>query len=211
MFRRGIKSEILEAGSSIIRIHHKDSGAIWFGPKPGLPPAFRFDAPAREYRTMYAAIAIGGAFVETVLHGRTEEQIVGRAFVEQRAWTEFTSFRPLKLMKLYDDGLFWHGTDASISAMPSYATSRQIALLHSTKGPIWTGSCTGLVTIMGSFALRSSIVSQVLNSTLVGPGSFASIRMFAILSWQSMARSTTPARQFRHCPKSRKDDPPPWI
>lgn len=84
---------------------------------------------------MYAAIAIEGAFVETILHGRTDEQIIGRAFVEQRAWTEFTSVRPLKLMKLYDDGLFWHGTDASISAMPSYTRSRRIALAAFHEGP----------------------------------------------------------------------------
>lgn len=127
-FRRGIKSEILELGSTIIRIHHKDSGAIWFGPKPGLPPAYRFDAPAAEYRTMYAATAIEGAFVETILHGKTEEQLVSRAYVEQRAWTEFTTVRPFRLMKLYDEGLFWHGTDAGISAMPNYLASRQIAL-----------------------------------------------------------------------------------
>lgn len=126
---------MLAAGSSIIRIHHKDNGAIWFGPKPGFPPAHRFDAPAGEYRTMYAAVSTEGAFVETILHGRTEEQIVGRTFIEHRAWTEFTSARPLKLMKLYDDGLFWHGTDAGISATPSYARSRQIALAAFHEGP----------------------------------------------------------------------------
>jgi hypothetical protein len=133
-FRHGIRSEILETGSAIIRIHHKDNGAIWFGPKPGLPPAYRFDAPAAEYRTMYAAVRIEGAFAETILHGKTEEQLVGRAYVEQRAWTEFTTLRPFKLMKLYDDGLFWHGTDASISAMPSYTRSRQIALAAFREG-----------------------------------------------------------------------------
>jgi RES domain len=134
-FRRGIKSEILETGSTIIRIHHKDNGAIWFGPKPGLPRAYRFDAPAAEYRTMYAAVAIEGAFVETILHGKTEEQIVSRAYVEQRAWTEFTTVRPFNLMKLYNEGLFWHGTDASITAMPSYTRSRQMALAAFREGP----------------------------------------------------------------------------
>lgn len=126
--RRGIKSEILETGSIMTRIRHRDNGSIGFGPKPGLPPAYRFDAPAAEYRTMYAAVAIEGAFAETILHGKTEEQIVSRAYVEQRAWTEFATVRPLKLMKLYDDGLFWHGTDASLSAVPNYTRSRQIAL-----------------------------------------------------------------------------------
>jgi hypothetical protein len=134
-FRRGIKSEILEMGSTIIRIHHKDNGAIWFGPKPGLPPAYRFDAPAGDYRTMYAAAAIEGAFVETILHGKAEVQIVSRGYVEQRAWTEFGTVRPFKLMKLYDEGLFWHGTDAGISATPSYTRSRQIALAAFREDP----------------------------------------------------------------------------
>jgi hypothetical protein len=134
-FRRGIKSEILQTSSTIIRVHHKDNGAIWFGPKLGLPPAYRFDAPAAEYRMMYAAVAIEGAFVETILHGKTGEHIVSRAYVEQRAWTEFATVRPFRLMKLYDEGLFWYGTDASISAVPSYSRSRQIALAAFREGP----------------------------------------------------------------------------
>jgi hypothetical protein len=127
-FPRGIKAEILEAGSTITRIHHENNDAIWFGPKPGLPPAYRFDAPGAEYRTMYAAAAIEGAFVETILHGRTEQQIVSQGYVDQRAWTELTLLRPLTLMKLYGDGLFWHRVDANISAAPDYMRSRTIAL-----------------------------------------------------------------------------------
>jgi len=84
---------------------------------------------------MYAAVAIEGAFVETILHGKAEEQIVSRAYVEQRAWTEFTTVRSFKLLKLYDEGLFWHGTDASISAMPSYTRSRHVALTAFREGP----------------------------------------------------------------------------
>jgi len=133
-FRRGIKSEILEADSTIVRIHHKNNGAIWFGPKPGVAPAHRFDAPAAEYRMMYAAVAIEGAFVETILHGKSGEQIVRRAYVDQRAWTEFATVRAFRLMKLYDEGLFWHGTDASISAMPSYSKSQQVALAAFREG-----------------------------------------------------------------------------
>lgn len=115
-FPRGVKTEILEAGSGLFRIHHQDNGAIWFGPKPGSPPAYRFDASGGQYRVMYAAASIDGSFVETILHGKAGVQIVSRAFVDLRAWTIITSVRPLTLMKLYDDGLFWHRTDASVSA-----------------------------------------------------------------------------------------------
>jgi len=128
MFPRGIKTEILEAGSEIIRIHHQDQGAVWFGPKPGLPPAYRFDAPSQEYRTLYAAAALDGAFVETILHGKSASQIVSLAYVNQRAWTAISVLRPLTLMKLYDEGLFWHRTDARVSAADDYREPRRIAL-----------------------------------------------------------------------------------
>jgi hypothetical protein len=85
---RGIKTEILAPESTIVRVHHQQNGAISFGPKPGLPLAYRSDAPDGEYRTMYPAAAIDGAFVETILHRRTKDQTVSEAFVDQRAWTE---------------------------------------------------------------------------------------------------------------------------
>lgn len=127
-FPRGVKTEVLEVGTKIIRIHHRNQNAIWFGPKPGLPPAYRFDAPGHEYRTLYAASALDGAFVETILHGRSADQIVSRAYVNQRAWTAISVLRPLTLVKLYDEGLFWHRTDARVSATDDYREPRRIAL-----------------------------------------------------------------------------------
>jgi hypothetical protein len=127
-FPNGLKTEILEGGSDIIRIHHRNNGPIWFGPKPGVAPAYRFDATGAEYRVMYTAASIDGSFVETILHGKTREQIISRAFIEQRAWTVLVTQRPLVLMKLYDEGLFWHRTDASVSAAHDYAEPRRIAL-----------------------------------------------------------------------------------
>nr|WP_246527004.1 RES family NAD+ phosphorylase [Plastoroseomonas hellenica] len=138
-FPHGIKTEILEAGSRLIRIHHKDNGPIWFGPKLGMPPANRFDASGGEYRAMYAATSLDGAFVETVLHGRTKDRILTRANVHLRAWTPIETCRPLTLAKLYDDGLLWHGTDAGISASESYTASRRIALALHSEGPAVDG------------------------------------------------------------------------
>jgi hypothetical protein len=127
-FPKGAKTEILPVGSKILRIHHEDNDAIWFGPALDKPPAYRFDATAGQYRVMYAAAAIDGAFAETILHGRTESQIVSRALVQRRAWTELTLQRPLTLMKLYDDGLFWLRTDARISAADDYRAPRKLAI-----------------------------------------------------------------------------------
>jgi hypothetical protein len=76
---------------------------------------------------MYAAEALDGAFVETILHGRTKDRIIARHYVHLRAWTALTTRRPLRLLKLYDEGLFWHGTDASVSAVDNYVEPRRIA------------------------------------------------------------------------------------
>ncbi len=127
-FPNGIKSERLAAGATILRIHQKDYGPIWFGPNPGDRPANRFDAPGGEYRVMYAAENLDGAFVEAILHGKTRNKILTRAFVGQRAWSSLRAQRDLVLVKLYDDGLLWHGTDAAVSASDDYTTPRRIAL-----------------------------------------------------------------------------------
>ena len=102
-FPVGIKTEILPAGSEIVRIHHKDHGPVWFGPKPGWPPAYRFDAPGGEFRVMYAAASLDGAFVETILHGRTKDRIVARSYVDQRKWTIIRTRRDLTLAKFHGE------------------------------------------------------------------------------------------------------------
>jgi hypothetical protein len=109
-----------------VRVHRLVDGPIWFGPRPGSPPAYRFDAPAGEYRTLYAAKALTGAFVETVL--RSNRRIVTSAFVNQRQWSHFKVGRSLKLAKIMDEGLRWHGVDAGICSTDTYAESRRFAL-----------------------------------------------------------------------------------
>lgn len=138
-FPNGIKTETLKSGSKFIRIHHRGQGPIWFGPKPGLPPANRFDAVSGEYRLMYAAAGLDGAFVETVLHGRTKDRILTRASVNLRAWTPIETCRDLDLVKLYDEGLLWHGTDAGVSASESYGEPRRLALALHTECPTVDG------------------------------------------------------------------------
>lgn len=131
-FPKGIKLETLAAGSALVRIHHRNHGPIWFGPKAGLPPSSRFDAPDGQYRTLYAALTLDGAFVETILHGRVGTSILSRSFVFDRGWSVLRTMRDLRLAKLHGDGLFWHGTDASISSERDYTEPRRVALaLHS--------------------------------------------------------------------------------
>jgi hypothetical protein len=130
VFPNGLKDVSLPVGAEIVRVHQKTKGPIWFGPAPGGAPANRFDATGGEYRTLYAAAELVGAFVETILH-KPAGRIVRRDFIEQRAWSTLRLKRKLQLAKLYDEGLLWHGTDAAISASDSHAEPRRMALaLH---------------------------------------------------------------------------------
>ena len=124
-FPSGVLKTHLPAGQRIIRVHQIGKGALWFGPAPRMPPNYRFDAPAGEYRTLYAAEHLTGAFVETVL--RQAKRIVGWPFVEARGWTEFTCKRDLIFAKAYDEGLINHGITADICTGDDYTNSRRFA------------------------------------------------------------------------------------
>lgn len=129
-FPSGLLEWRVESGRPIIRIHQTAHGAIWFGPEPGNTPVYRFDAPAGEFRTLYGAEELTGAFVETVL--RRARRIIAKSFVEQRKWTVLAPHRDLLLAKVFDDGLLYHGVTADICAGDDYSASQRFAAdLHS--------------------------------------------------------------------------------
>ncbi len=134
LFPRGVLAEIVPAGSVIIRMHHQAHSPLWFGPRPGTPPQHRFDAPAGEYRVLYCAARLAGAFVESVLR-KPAGRIVARAYIDERVWSEVTVRRALRLAKLRDEGLHWHGTDAAISASDDYTAPRRLAIALHTAFP----------------------------------------------------------------------------
>lgn len=126
-FPAGLLTTQLDAGEIIVRIHRKGQGAVFFGPGAGKPPQNRFDAPAGEYGVLYAAGRLEGAFVETLLR-RPSGRIVRRDYIEERLWTPIRLERPLTLAKIMDEGLLFHGVDASVSASDDYRPSRALAL-----------------------------------------------------------------------------------
>lgn len=126
-FTAGLLPTQLDAGEIIVRIHRKGQGAVFFGPGAGRPPQNRFDAPAGEYGVLYAARRLEGAFVETLLR-RPAGRIVRRDYIEERQWTPIRLERPLTLAKVMDEGLLFHGVDASVSASDDYGPSRALAL-----------------------------------------------------------------------------------
>ncbi len=125
-FPAGLLPMQLDAGEIIVRIHRKGQGAVFFGPGAGKPPQNRFDAPAGEYGILYAARRLEGAFVETLLR-RPSGRIVRRDYIEERQWTPIRLERPVILAKIMDEGLLFHGVDASVSASDDYALSRALA------------------------------------------------------------------------------------
>ncbi|MCJ8508634.1 RES family NAD+ phosphorylase [Rhizobium lemnae] len=115
----------LPANSHFVRIHQAVHSAVWFGPAPGAGPAYRFDAPSGQYRTMYAAQQLEGAFAETIL--RRANRIIARPYVELRQWSVIETARELSLLKLFDEGLVWHGVTADICSGDDYRISQSFA------------------------------------------------------------------------------------
>jgi hypothetical protein len=113
---------LIPANSIFVRIHGLGQGPLWFGPAPGAPPAYRFDAPGGEFRTLYGAERLEGAFAETIL--RRARRILARDYVELRQWSLIRTLRDLKLAKLFDNGLVWHGVTADIGAGDDYRASQ---------------------------------------------------------------------------------------
>jgi RES domain len=119
----------LKAGAQIVRIHRLGQGPHWFGPGPGQPPAYRFDAPNGEYRTLYAAQRLEGAFVETLL--RRANRLLPLSQVDDRQWSVLEVERDLLLAKVFNQGLIRHNVTTDICAGDDYTASQTLALsLH---------------------------------------------------------------------------------
>lgn len=122
----------LPAGFQIIRIHWSTKGAVWFGPLRGNMPGNRFDAPAGQFGTLYAAQGLRGAFAETVL--RKAARIIAWPVVEKRAWSVLELQRDVDLAQLHGDGLAWHGVTSDICAGDDYGPSQALSLALHGKG-----------------------------------------------------------------------------
>lgn len=132
-FRAGLLAVELGVGEIMVRVHHQNNGAIFFGPNPGTLPRNRFDAPSGEYRVLYTAERLEGAFAECIL--KRPGRVVRRAFVEEQMWTPLRLGRSVILAKVMDEGLHFHGVDASVSASEDYGASRALALALHTDFP----------------------------------------------------------------------------
>lgn len=94
---------------------------------------YRFDAPAGQFGVLYAAFDLATAFSETVL--RTTPQLTPAGQEPLLTYEELSRRRvvqlaavagtePLRLIKLYDEGLAAAQTDNRIATDDDYATTR---------------------------------------------------------------------------------------
>jgi hypothetical protein len=94
---------------------------------------YRFDAPTGEFGVLYAAFDLATAFAETVLRTvpqsipageeplLTYEELARRRVVQ---FAEAPAGRPMRLVKLYDEGLAAAKVDNRIATDDDYATTR---------------------------------------------------------------------------------------
>jgi hypothetical protein len=93
---------------------------------------YRFDAPDKSFGVLYAASDVATAFAETVVRDTPKRSGAGAAVVVD--YKEIASRcvialktgadrRPLRLIKLYDEGLAAAQTDNQISSRDHYPTT----------------------------------------------------------------------------------------
>ncbi|HLJ63216.1 MAG TPA: RES family NAD+ phosphorylase, partial [Stellaceae bacterium] len=100
--------------------------ALFFGPGRGVPPRYRFDAPAGEYQVMYAGLSYEAALVETLFRN-PRRRIVDLVELQIRSMATLTNKTKLRLVKAHGEGLAMLGTDAAL-ATSRYLSSRRWAL-----------------------------------------------------------------------------------
>lgn len=116
----------MAADSKWWRIHRTEQSPVFFGPAPGRPPTYRFDAPGGEYRILYLGQSLSAAFVETLLRN-PRIPFIERSELEERSVAVLTNQHPLKLVDLRGGGLSQVGVDNRLTT-GSYEVAGRWAL-----------------------------------------------------------------------------------
>ena len=109
--------EVLPAGTVFHRIHRMTLDPVFFGPGLGVPPTYRFDSGSGQFGVLYVGLSRAGAIAETLLRN-PHRFMVATAEITDRAATELTCHRAVRVVKLYGAGLQTVGTDNAISTGP---------------------------------------------------------------------------------------------
>ena len=109
--------EVLPAGTVFQRIHRMTLEPVFFGPGIGVAPTYRFDSGSGQFGVLYVGLSCAGAIAETLLRN-PHRLMVATAEIADRAATELTCRRAVRVVKLYGAGLQTVGTDNAISTGP---------------------------------------------------------------------------------------------
>lgn len=121
----------IRTGARLHRIHRPHHDPVFFGP-PGPDPLFRFDAPAGNYKVLYAARTLETAFGEALVRSPAVPYVTSSA-VQARVRSELITTRTLKLYPLIDAGVSAHGLSFTDLHGDAYAKTWQIsAQIHET-------------------------------------------------------------------------------
>lgn len=109
--------DVIPAGQVLHRIHRQALAPIFFGPGASAQPIYRFDSAGSRFGVLYVGLRRAGALVETLLRN-PQRLMVAAADITERAATELTCNRALRVVRLYGSGLQTLGTDNAISTGP---------------------------------------------------------------------------------------------
>jgi hypothetical protein len=98
---------------SLCRIHRLSDEPLSFGRQASN----RFDDPRQEFGVCYFGQSREAAFAETMLR-RPWVRLISRAFVDERAMSEFSQARFLRLVPLHGAGLSLVGVTADVASGP---------------------------------------------------------------------------------------------
>jgi hypothetical protein len=98
---------------SLCRIHRLSDEPLSFGRRVSN----RFDDPRQEFGVCYFGQSREAAFAETMLR-RPRVRLISRAFVDERAMSEFSQARFLRLVPLHGAGLALVGITADVASGP---------------------------------------------------------------------------------------------
>jgi hypothetical protein len=101
------------------RVHPKGYDPVFFGPGPGNPPVFRFDAPdgGGQYGVLYVGLSFDAAIVETLFRNPAI-LLVDEEDLDKRSVSTLKANRKLRLAKAFGPGLARIGTTNAISTGP---------------------------------------------------------------------------------------------
>jgi len=120
-----IPIETVAAGTLLARIHWTTTTEPFFGPNTGEPPTHRFHDPEGTFRVCFLGENATASFVETFLRD-PPVRLITCAEITRRRLAVLEVLRPLRLVKVRDEGLAVIGCTAEVTSCPRPYVDSQV-------------------------------------------------------------------------------------